>query len=250
MNKKSRKHSSLDDQYEVVSKDSFLLQIAEQVIADAEIDWMRTIGIDTKPQSVLELGGAGGVTKILRPNWIVSDIREAPGIDLIANCLSLPFEDEKFDLVFAQDVLHHIGDLDLMFNELKRVLKPDGAVYFKEPYWSVPAKTVWKFLHPEDFSLKRLTVENEYRDPMDGNQALAYALLRKQEFLPEFDFLDHVTVGELGVKTGLAFALSGGSTFTTKVPRSWLIALHNWEMKHPGYLKFVGFSIVFSIRFK
>lgn len=40
--------------------------------------------------------------------------------------LDMPFEDESFDFVFSNGVLHHTTDLDKGLNELLRVLKKDG----------------------------------------------------------------------------------------------------------------------------
>jgi SAM-dependent methyltransferase len=39
---------------------------------------------------------------------------------------SLPFEDGAFDVVYARQVLHHIGPLDAALKEFARVLKPGG----------------------------------------------------------------------------------------------------------------------------
>jgi len=42
----------------------------------------------------------------------------------------LPFDDGSFDLVFGHAVLHHLPDLDRAFAELRRVLRPDGRLFF------------------------------------------------------------------------------------------------------------------------
>lgn len=39
-----------------------------------------------------------------------------------------PFEAEKFDVIFMVDVIHHIADIDEMFINIKRVLKPWGKL--------------------------------------------------------------------------------------------------------------------------
>lgn len=47
-----------------------------------------------------------------------------------AEAAELPFDDESFDLVFGHAVLHHLPDLDGAFAELRRVLRPGGAIAF------------------------------------------------------------------------------------------------------------------------
>src|SRR5947209_9542138 len=42
----------------------------------------------------------------------------------------LPFEDGSFDLVFGHAVLHHLPDLERSFAEMRRVLRPGGALAF------------------------------------------------------------------------------------------------------------------------
>jgi ubiquinone/menaquinone biosynthesis C-methylase UbiE len=42
----------------------------------------------------------------------------------------LPFDDGSFDVVLGHAVLHHLPDLDRAFEEFRRVLKPNGTVFF------------------------------------------------------------------------------------------------------------------------
>jgi SAM-dependent methyltransferase len=52
-------------------------------------------------------------------------------VDAVAcDAEQLPFEDERFDLVFGHAVLHHLPNLDRAFAEFLRVLKPGGQVAF------------------------------------------------------------------------------------------------------------------------
>lgn len=44
------------------------------------------------------------------------------------SALSLPFEDNSFDIVFSHGVLHHIPEIKKASAEIARVLKPDGEL--------------------------------------------------------------------------------------------------------------------------
>lgn len=43
---------------------------------------------------------------------------------------ALPFEDDSFDLVLGHAVLHHLPALERSFDELARVLRPGGTLFF------------------------------------------------------------------------------------------------------------------------
>jgi len=223
-------------------KDPFLLSINLKTIEHAERSCLRggSAGV------VLEIGSAGGMTKLLRSNWQTSDVRKCPGVDQVFSAESIPAEDNSIDLIFAQDVLHHIPDLHRFSTEIFRVLKPGGAIYCREPYWGPLAQIVWRFFHPEDFSTKKLRIKQDFRDAMHGNQALAYALLRKKRSdvsncFESFEIRDH------GPTYGLAFLLSGGATFTTSIPRSILFRILAWENRFPSILRVTGFACSFSL---
>jgi ubiquinone/menaquinone biosynthesis C-methylase UbiE len=57
----------------------------------------------------------------------------------IGNALALPFEDESFDAVWSNGVLHATGDTQKAISEVKRVLKPGGRAiishFYRKPSW-------------------------------------------------------------------------------------------------------------------
>ena len=59
----------------------------------------------------------------------------------IGEITALPYADDSFDLVTAFDVIEHVKDDGQVFDELKRVLKPEGCLIFSVPlhpaYWTV-----------------------------------------------------------------------------------------------------------------
>ena len=47
---------------------------------------------------------------------------------IVADAQDLPFEDGKFDCVVANWVIHHFPDPEVGVREIKRVLRPEGAL--------------------------------------------------------------------------------------------------------------------------
>ena len=56
---------------------------------------------------------------------------EGKVLDLSNN--KIPYEDNKFDVVFSDNVIEHIADPAVVFNEINRVLKPGGILITKTP---------------------------------------------------------------------------------------------------------------------
>lgn len=71
----------------------------------------------------------------------------SPIVDVKADILSLPFEDNSFDVLFCNHVLEHIEDDKKAMNEIFRVLKPKGWAILQVPIQLNREKTY------EDFSI-------------------------------------------------------------------------------------------------
>src|SRR5687768_17440864 len=73
-------------------------------------------------------------------------------VDAVAcDAEALPFEDGSFDLVLGHAVLHHLPNLDVAFQEFRRVLRPGGYLAFcGEPsrvgdqLANVPKRAAWR----------------------------------------------------------------------------------------------------------
>jgi SAM-dependent methyltransferase len=64
--------------------------------------------------------------------YITADLY-SPIVDVKADILDLPFDDNSFDVVFCNHVLEHIEDDKKAMQELYRVLKPKGMGIFQIP---------------------------------------------------------------------------------------------------------------------
>ena len=89
----------------------------------------------------------------------------APEVEAVkASGTSLPFEDDRFDLVLTVAALHHIADpadVRRTLTEMVRVCKPSGAILIwdhnpRNPYWSQLMARV-----PQDTGDERLIPESE-----------------------------------------------------------------------------------------
>ncbi len=83
------------------------------------------------------------------------DMRPGPGVDLIADAQALPQPDASVGTVIAMNTLEHVPRFWRVFDEIHRVLRPDGAVLLSCPFYfhihSFPSD-YWRFT-PEALEL-------------------------------------------------------------------------------------------------
>ncbi len=152
------------------------------------------LGLELKPgANVLDFGcGDGGsVLQFRRQGFHAYGIDIAPGFE---QCMSicrqeeldepgdepcrlislddyrLPFEDNKFDFIWSNQVFEHVQNYDEAFREMSRVLHPGGLGIHVfpsrytpiEPHIYVPMATIWRSLAYLKF-WARLDVRNIYQ---------------------------------------------------------------------------------------
>lgn len=73
----------------------------------------------------------------------------AHGPVVLGSGLDLPFTDERFDLIYIQHVLHHIGDVARALQEVRRCLKPGGVLFLVETTENNPLIRWGRRLYPK-----------------------------------------------------------------------------------------------------
>jgi SAM-dependent methyltransferase len=95
------------------------------------------------PAPVLEIGSyqVAGQAAIadLRPlfpgkSYRGLDARSGPGVDLIADVEALPYADSSIGTVVAMNTFEHVPHFWRAFAEIRRVLRPDGALLLSCPF--------------------------------------------------------------------------------------------------------------------
>lgn len=93
---------------------------------------------------VLDIGAGAGIVEQMH---FKGHVAQVCGVDLdprvndnpfldegrVANADSIPYENNRFDLIFANNVMEHLADPEAVFSEIERVLRPGGTVLFKTP---------------------------------------------------------------------------------------------------------------------
>jgi SAM-dependent methyltransferase len=110
---------------------------------------------------VLDLGcGRGGVLPALGLEGVGIDVdrdrlRQAPGPVVQADATRLPVDAASVDLVVACNVVSSIpgdGDREAMAREVRRVLRPGGAVLWYDQRWPNPANRATRAVTRRDLA--------------------------------------------------------------------------------------------------
>lgn len=136
-----------------------------------------------KDKVVLEIGCSSGYDSFEYAKYCkklfacdLSDeaIKEAKSLNIknaefiCCDAHKLPYKDNSFEYVIVNSLLHHL-DLNIIFEEIKRVLKPKGHLIFKEPLGTNPIFNLYRYLTPESrtpderaFNFKDLNLFSKY----------------------------------------------------------------------------------------
>jgi len=174
---------------------------------------LRRLGVSEWPRetNVVELfcGRGNGLHALARLGF-----RNIEGVDLsprllaeytgqarsyAGDCRELPFADKSKDATIVQGGLHHLpvlpDDLERVFAEVRRVLRPDGRVVFVEP-WLTPFLRIVHTVAQNPLA-RRLSVKLDALATMIDNERQTYenwlgrpqeiSQLARQYFQPEYE---------------------------------------------------------------
>jgi len=168
----------------------------------------------------LELGSGGGFLQEIIPTVITSDIVPCPSVDRVENAYHLNFADNGLKAIYMVDVLHHLGNVELFFEQAERCLQPGGKIVMIEPYCSAFGSFIYKYIHHEGYDTKTKTWKFPDTGPLSSaNSALPTLIFHRdrKKFEKQFPTL---AVETIKYHTFLLYLLSGGLSFRQLVPTS------------------------------
>lgn len=122
--------------------------VAYKLMDQRLIDWMKSHLDNRNGLKILDLGcGPGSMISYLRqignaeicgidisPAFVDIAKKRHPEVEFkVGDAEVIPYADATFDAVLCSGMLHHIPDLEQVFSEIQRVLKPNGLMFAREP---------------------------------------------------------------------------------------------------------------------
>ncbi len=230
---------------ERIVKDGYLRQLFSD-----ELNAIRRAITASDPKKIIEIGAAGGITKVVWPEVVTTDVRVSPGVDFEMYAEKISAEDNSVDVLFGMDALHHARDPRAHFQELTRVLVAGANAIYIEPNWNLFSrfcfKVLLKYLHPEPYDTKQSEWAINNEDPMMGNQAQAFNMFVRDasKFKQEFP---NLKIEILQPLKGLSFLFSGGVHTRLPIPSAVLLPLYRFEERNKKWISSFGLGRVIRL---
>ncbi|WP_367757383.1 class I SAM-dependent methyltransferase [Flavobacterium sp. WC2430] len=98
--------------------------------------------------------------------------------DFLWDGITMPFDNDTFDVVLSTEVLEHVLNPDLYLLEVKRVLKPSGIFFFTVPFLMSFHEVPYDYYRYTPYALEEIFRKNGFTNikikPMGGyNAAMA-----------------------------------------------------------------------------
>ncbi|WP_434687177.1 class I SAM-dependent methyltransferase [Pseudanabaena minima] len=166
---------------------------------------------------VIELGSGAGFIKRKIPHVITSDVIAYEGIDKVFSALDIPFTDNSVSAFLMIDVLHHIKDSRLFFQEMQRCLKVGGKVVMIEPANTIWSRFIYTRFHHEPFDVNGGWGFEEGGPLSGANMAIPHIIFQRdvRQFIYEYP---NLKICSISFHTPFRYLISGGLSFRQLLP--------------------------------
>ena len=204
--------AAVDVRRQIIEKNAFLRAIYQDWYADLAAVLPRG------SQPVLELGSGAGFMAHHVPGLISSDVLQCHEIDVVLDACRLPFRDGRLRAIAMTNVLHHLPDVRLFFDDAARCVQSGGAIVMIEPWVTAWSRFVYGRLHHEPFLPEATDWTLPTGGPLSGaNGALPWILFcrDRERFTREFPAW---RIDAIQPMAPIRYVLSGGVSYRAFLP--------------------------------
>ena len=139
-------------------------------------------------ETVVEFGAGAGFSKEFLdcPNLLLTDVVKRPWIDMAADALNPPFEDESIDIIICSHMIHHLASPIHFFNVMRSKLRPGGILLIQDLHTSLMLRAMLRIMRHEGWSydndvFDKNSIANDPADPWSANCAIPELLFRNEQ---------------------------------------------------------------------
>lgn len=169
----SHEENRMKDEGDVVkARSNYLLHPSNnlRILLQERYAWMNDF---IKKEDVgMEVGAGAGISKLFikSQSFLVTDFSDHEWLDVKnVDALSTPFDNESFDFIVSNNMLHHVPYPKTFFKEMKRILKSEGLLLIQDINASFMMRQVLRLMRHEGYDTN-VDVFNEsvpVTDPQD-----------------------------------------------------------------------------------
>ena len=203
------------------------LDMQQQIVLEIE---SRCRQIESLP--IIEIGAGVIPLSELLPGVLSTDIELSQGLGCVLNATHMPFASNQIRAITAQNVFHHIQDLDAAIREADRVLVPGGLLVLIEPYYGRFASLIFPSLFSSEGYDKKLgsyDVMINHKGEEIPNQAVSYSYFANRKGVAIACAPQMRVIYTSPLRSGLRYLCSGALNFRKLVPDSLLAFLRRVE---------------------
>jgi len=127
----------------------------------------------------------------------------------------LPLSSESFDTILITDVLEHILCADLLWSEMKRLLKPGGKIILGVPFLYCVHESPYDYNRYTEYKLKYYCIKNNleivYLEPYGGAPEVILDIIAKNLIFSKVLSNIHLFVSKLFIKSPLGKRISNST---------------------------------------
>ncbi len=139
------------------------------------------------------------------------------GNDIACDALRLPFKDKSLRAIVFINVLHHISNPDLFFQDAARCVKNGGSIIMIEPWVSPWSRLIYDKLHHEPFDPLSPSWTLPQSGPLSGgNDALPWIIFQRDR--ERFNQQSNWEVKLIKLMMPFRYLLSGGVSMRNLLP--------------------------------
>ncbi len=171
----------------------------------------------------VEMGSGTGLFKEYYPDVVLTDVVPADHLDMVLDAQNMDLPDASVRAFYGIHTFHHFPNVNLLFNELERVLVPGGGCVLIEPYYGPGATQFFtRLFRTEGFDKTQRDwghLDGSKDTVMSGaNQALSYIVFRRDRERFEAAHPTLKVAYQERMHNYLRYILSGGINFRQLAP--------------------------------